>query len=48
MFDNPYIHNTVVQEVYNRDHSPEVEDVDNDCYKYLELVKSKQKDKAEN
>ena len=45
---NPYIYNTVVQEVYNRDCSPEVDDVEGlaaAATKHLELLK--QKDEAE-
>ena len=45
---NPYIYTTVVQEVYNRDHSPEVYDVEGlaaAATKHLELLK--QKNKAE-
>jgi hypothetical protein len=45
---NPYIYTTVVHEVYNRDRSQEVDDVDGlaaAATKHLELLK--QKDKAE-
>ena len=45
---NPYIYTTVVQEVYNRDRSPEVDDVEGlsaATTKHLELLK--QKDKPE-
>ena len=45
---NPYIYATVVQEVYNRDCSPEVDDVEGlaaAATKHLELLK--QKDEAE-
>ena len=45
---NPYIYTTVVQEVYNRDRSPEVDDVEGlaaAATKHLELLK--QKDEAE-
>merc|ERR1719318_2435321 len=45
---NPYIYTTVVQEVYNRDRSPEVDDVEDlaaAASKHLDLLK--QKDKAE-
>ena len=45
---NPYIYTTIVQEVYNRDHSPEVDDVKElaaAATKHLDLIK--QKDKAE-
>ena len=45
---NPYIYTTVVQEVYNWDRSPVVEDVEvlaEAATKHLELLK--QKDKAE-
>ena len=44
----PYIYTTVVQEVYNRDQSPEVDDVEGLAAaptKHMELLK--QKDKAE-
>ena len=40
----PYIYTTVVQEVYNRDHSPEVDDVEV-ATKHLKLLK--QNDEAE-
>jgi hypothetical protein len=45
---NPYIYTTVVQELYNRDRSPEVNDVEGlaaATTKHLELLK--QKDEAE-
>ena len=45
---NPYINTTVVQEVYNRDRSPEVDDVEGlaaTAAKHLDLLK--QKDKSE-
>ena len=45
---NPYIYTTVVQEVYNRDRSPEVDDVEGlavAATKHLDLLK--QKDEAE-
>jgi hypothetical protein len=45
---NPYIYTTVVQEVYNRDRSPEIDDVEGlaaAATKHLELLK--QKDEAE-
>ena len=38
---NPYIYTTVVQEVYNRDRSPEVDDVEDlaaAATKYLDLL----------
>ena len=45
---DPYIYTTVVQEVYNQDRSPEVDDVEDlaaAATKHLDLLK--QKDKAE-
>jgi hypothetical protein len=45
---NPYIYTTVVQSVYNQDHSPEVDDVEGlaaAATKHLDLLK--QKDVAE-
>ena len=38
---NPYIHTTVVQEVYNRDHSAEVEGLAAAATKHLELLITK-------
>ena len=41
---NPYIYTTVVQEVYNRDRSPDVDDVEGlaeAATKHLDLLKQK-------
>ena len=44
IWSNPYIYNSVVQELYNRDRSPEVDDVEGltaAATKHLELLKQK-------
>ena len=44
IFSNPYIYTTVVQEEYNQDHSPEVDDVEGlaaAATKHLDLLKQK-------